>query len=114
MFAFRIVLTALAAAVLAVPTSVAAEAKPVDFTLTDLSGKPWKLRDQNLPRHPALMPEPLVEFFVRFLTEPNDVVFDPFSGSNTTGSVAERLGREWVGVEADAAYAEASKIRFAA
>ena len=71
-------------------------------------------RDQNLPRHPALMPEPLVEFFVRFLTEPNDVVFDPFSGSNTTGSVAERLGREWVGVEADAAYAEASKIRFAA
>lgn len=71
-------------------------------------------RDQNLPRHPALMPEPLVEFFVRFLTEPNDVVFDPFSGSNTTGSVAERLGREWVGVEADAAYADASKIRFAA
>jgi site-specific DNA-methyltransferase (cytosine-N4-specific) len=42
------------------------------------------------------------------------VVFDPFSGSNTTGSVAERLGRDWIGIEADADYAEASKIRFAA
>jgi hypothetical protein len=71
-------------------------------------------RDRNLPRHPALMPELLVEFFVRFLTDPGDVVLDPFSGSNTTGSVAERLGREWVGIEADENYAEASKVRFAA
>ena len=71
-------------------------------------------RDRNLPRHPALMPELLVEFFVRFLTDPKDVVFDPFSGSNTTGSVAERLGRDWIGIEADAAYAEASQVRFAA
>ena len=71
-------------------------------------------RDRNLPRHPASMPEPLVEFFVRFLTDKDDVVFDPFSGSNTTGSVAERLGREWVGIEADEAYAEASRIRFVA
>ena len=47
MFAFRIVLTALAAAVLAVPTTVAAEAKPVDFTLADLAGKTWKLHDQK-------------------------------------------------------------------
>jgi site-specific DNA-methyltransferase (cytosine-N4-specific) len=71
-------------------------------------------REKNLPRHPALMPELLVEFFVRFLTDPGDVVFDPFSGSNTTGSVAERLGRDWIGIEADASYAEASRIRFAA
>ena len=40
------------------------------------------------------MPEPLIEFFVKFLTDPGDVVFDPFAGSNTTGSVAERLGTE--------------------
>ena len=51
------------------------------------------------------MPELLVEFFVKFLTDPADVVFDPFAGSNTTGSVAERLGRSWIGIEADAEYA---------
>jgi len=71
-------------------------------------------RAKNLPRHPALMPELLVEFFVRFLTDPNDLVLDPFAGSNTTGSVAERLGRDWIGIEANADYAAASQIRFAA
>jgi site-specific DNA-methyltransferase (cytosine-N4-specific) len=60
------------------------------------------------------MPEPLVEFFVRFLTSPGELVLDPFAGSNTTGAVAEGLEREWVGFEADPAYAEASKVRFAA
>jgi site-specific DNA-methyltransferase (cytosine-N4-specific) len=69
-------------------------------------------RDRDVARHPAAMPEPLVEFFVRFLTDPGDVVLDPFAGSNTTGSVAERLGREWVGIEADADYAAASRVRF--
>lgn len=69
-------------------------------------------RDRDVARHPAAMPEPLVEFFVRFLTDPGDVVLDPFAGSNTTGAVAERLGREWVGLEADADYAAASFVRF--
>jgi len=78
------------------------------------SGYHEMCRQRNVPRHPASMPELLVEFFVRFLTDPSDVVFDPFSGSNTTGAVAERLGRDWVGIEADANYAEASKVRFAA
>ncbi len=71
-------------------------------------------RERGLARHPALMPELLVEFFVKFLTDEKDLVLDPFAGSNTTGSVAERLGREWVGIEADEIYAENSKIRFAA
>lgn len=69
-------------------------------------------RERDVARHPAAMPEPLVEFFVRFLTDPEDVVLDPFAGSNTTGSVAERLERNWVGIEADAAYAAASHVRF--
>ena len=71
-------------------------------------------RAGNVARHPAAMPEALVEFFVRFLTDPGEVVLDPFAGSNTTGAVAERLGREWVGIEADADYAAASRVRFAA
>jgi len=71
-------------------------------------------RKKNLPRHPALMPEALVEFFVKFLTDENDLVLDPFAGSNTTGAVAERLGRDWIGIEADESYATHSRIRFAA
>ena len=69
-------------------------------------------RAANVARHPAAMPELLVEFFVKFLTDPGELVFDPFAGSNTTGAVAERLGREWLGVEADAEYARASRVRF--
>jgi site-specific DNA-methyltransferase (cytosine-N4-specific) len=69
-------------------------------------------RSANIPRHPAAMPEPLVEFFVRFLTDPGELVFDPFAGSNTTGAVAERLGRTWIGIEADPEYARLSRVRF--
>jgi DNA modification methylase len=68
-------------------------------------------RTNNVQRHPAAMPEPLVEFFVRFLTDEGDLVLDPFAGSNTTGAVAERLARRWIGIEADAEYAEASRVR---
>lgn len=66
----------------------------------------------GLVRHPAVMPELLVKFFVQFLTDEGDVVLDPFAGSNTTGAAAEALGREWIGIEADANYAEASRVRF--
>jgi DNA modification methylase len=47
------------------------------------------------------MPTDLVEFFIRFLTDTGDLVFDPFAGSNTTGAVAEALGRRWMTCEAD-------------
>jgi site-specific DNA-methyltransferase (cytosine-N4-specific) len=69
-------------------------------------------RELGVPRHPAVMPESLVGFFVRMLTDEGDVVLDPFAGSNTTGAVAEELGRQWVGIEADADYAEQSRVRF--
>ena len=69
-------------------------------------------RERNIKAHPALMPEALVAFFVQFLTDPNDLVLDPFAGSNTTGAVAQRLGRRWLAVEADLAYAESSQVRF--
>lgn len=69
-------------------------------------------RERELKKHPAVMPEPLVEFFMQFLTEAGDLVLDPFAGSNTTGAVAERLGRRWLAVEADADYAAASQVRF--
>jgi site-specific DNA-methyltransferase (cytosine-N4-specific) len=62
--------------------------------------------------HPARFPEDLPRFFIRFLTSVGDVVVDIFSGSNTTGYVAECLGRHWLSIELDRAYARLSAVRF--
>ena len=69
-------------------------------------------REQGIPLHPARMPQELVEFFIRFLTTKRDLVLDPFAGSNTTGGVAERLGRRWLSCEEDWTYAASSIARF--
>jgi site-specific DNA-methyltransferase (cytosine-N4-specific) len=62
--------------------------------------------------HPARFPAALPEFFIKFLTAPSDTVLDPFAGSNTTGRVAESLGRKWIAVEQSLEYAEDSQLRF--
>jgi DNA modification methylase len=62
--------------------------------------------------HPARFPPGLPKFFIEFLTEPGDFVVDIFSGSNTTGFVAEQLGRNWLSVELDRDYAALSALRF--
>ncbi|HEX8101634.1 MAG TPA: site-specific DNA-methyltransferase [Solirubrobacteraceae bacterium] len=67
---------------------------------------------RELPLHPARMPPDLAEFFIRFLTDEGDLVFDPFGGSNTTGAAAERLKREWLTIEPERDYIEGSKGRF--
>jgi site-specific DNA-methyltransferase (cytosine-N4-specific) len=69
-------------------------------------------REKRLPYHPARMPIELAMFFINFLTDPGDIVLDPFSGSNTTGSAAETLGRQWIGVEANLDYLRGSVGRF--
>jgi site-specific DNA-methyltransferase (cytosine-N4-specific) len=68
--------------------------------------------DNELERHPARMQIKLCEFFIRFLTNENDTVFDPFAGSNTTGMVAEVLKRKWVSSEFNLDYIKGSLIRF--
>jgi DNA modification methylase len=62
--------------------------------------------------HPARFPRDLPRFFIRLLTEPGDTVVDFFSGSNTTGSVAEEEGRSWVSCELDPQFARLSGVRF--
>ena len=71
-------------------------------------------RKNRIVPHPARMPRQLAEFFIEFLTDPGDIVLDPFGGSNVTGSVAESLGRKWITVEPNEEYAEASRSRFTA
>jgi site-specific DNA-methyltransferase (cytosine-N4-specific) len=69
-------------------------------------------RKQGLPLHPARMPLGLAEFFIKFLTEPGDLVMDPFAGSNTTGAAAERLDRRWLAIEPQEDYILGSVGRF--
>ncbi|MDA8375606.1 MAG: site-specific DNA-methyltransferase [Planctomycetia bacterium] len=53
-------------------------------------------KDHGITPHPARYPAALPELFMRMVTDPGDLVVDPFGGSCVTGSVAERLGRRWV------------------
>lgn len=62
--------------------------------------------------HPARFPSKLPEFFIKMLTEPGDLVVDIFSGSNTTGSVAETENRRWLSFEERLEYVAASSFRF--
>jgi DNA modification methylase len=66
----------------------------------------------GLDKHPARMPQGLAEFFIKFLTDEGDLVFDPFGGSNTTGSAAENLGRCWLATEPNVKYISGSLGRF--
>ncbi|HRJ52897.1 MAG TPA: site-specific DNA-methyltransferase [Candidatus Thiothrix moscowensis] len=69
-------------------------------------------RKNGITPHPARMPQGLVNFFIQFLTNENDLILDPFAGSNTTGYCAEKLNRQWISVEADKNYAYDSIVRF--
>lgn len=69
-------------------------------------------KELGIKRHPARFPAKLPEFFIRFLTEPGDIVMDIFAGSNTTGAVAETEGRKWIAFEQDIDYLAASTFRF--
>jgi len=66
----------------------------------------------NIKGHPARFPAKVPEFFIRFLTDPDDLVVDIFSGSNTTGYVAEMEKRRWMSYEANLEYVAASAFRF--
>jgi site-specific DNA-methyltransferase (cytosine-N4-specific) len=65
----------------------------------------------GLKQHPARFPSRLPEFFIRFLTDPGDLVIDPFAGSNTTGAVAESEGRRWLAFEERIDYVATSVFR---
>jgi len=66
----------------------------------------------GIKAHPARFPAKLPEFFIRMLTEPDDLVVDIFGGSNTTGLVAERESRKWISFEMKPEYVAASAFRF--
>jgi hypothetical protein len=69
-------------------------------------------RTHGIRVHPARMPAGLARFFVDFLTDPGDLVFDPFGGSNVVGAVAEESQRRWLTVERESQYLLGSMGRF--
>ncbi len=71
-----------------------------------------KCKEHGIKIHPARMPMEVPNFFIRMLTDENDIVLDCFAGSNTTGYCAEKLSRQWISIEADQEYYEGSKFRF--
>ncbi|WP_342105793.1 site-specific DNA-methyltransferase [Methylobacterium sp. SI9] len=63
--------------------------------------------------HPTQKPEALLARTLLAATNPGDVVLDPFFGTGTTGAVAKRLGRRFIGIERETVYAEAARARIA-
>jgi len=61
--------------------------------------------------HPTQKPEALLYRILLACTKPGDVVLDPFFGSGTTGAVARRLGRRWIGIERESSYVKVARDR---
>lgn len=73
---------------------------------------PERLKDSSGRKaHPTQKPEALLHRIIMACSNPGDVILDPFFGTGTTGAVAKRLGRKWVGIERDAGYAADAKAR---
>jgi modification methylase len=71
-----------------------------------------RLKDQDGKKvHPTQKPESLLSRIILACTAPGDVVLDPFFGTGTTGAVAKKLGRHFVGIEQDKTYIKAAKAR---
>jgi DNA modification methylase len=73
-----------------------------------------RLRQDGEKAHSTQKPEALLYRVILTSTNPGDVVLDPFFGSGTTGAVAKKLGRHWIGVERQAHYVELARQRIAA
>jgi modification methylase len=68
-----------------------------------------RLKDENGDKiHPTQKPEALLHRVIMSSTKPGDIILDPFFGSGTTGAVAKRLGRNFVGIEREDKYIEAA------
>ncbi len=85
-----------------------------DWLIPICSG-PERLKDgDGRKAHPTQKPEALITRILLGTTKPGDLVIDPFFGTGTSGAVAKRLGRRFIGMERDKDYARAAEERIAA
>nr|WP_180345111.1 site-specific DNA-methyltransferase [Sphingomonas japonica] len=76
-----------------------------------ICGGPERLKQDGHKVHPTQKPEALLYRVMLATTQPGDVVLDPFFGTGTTGAVAKRLGRHWIGIEREPVYVAAAQAR---
>jgi len=84
-----------------------------DWLLPICAGQERLKGETGSKAHPTQKPEALLYRILLACTKPGDVVLDPFFGTGTTGAVARRLGRRWIGIEREAAYVKVAKERIA-
>jgi modification methylase len=82
-----------------------------DWTIPICGGNERLRGEDGVKTHPTQKPEALLHRVLLASTKAGDVVLDPFFGSGTTGAVAKRLGRRWIGLERDETYARAAERR---
>ena len=85
-----------------------------DWTLPICTGHERLKDGSGAKAHPTQKPEALLHRVILATTNPGDVVLDPFFGTGTTGAVAKRLGRSWVGIEREASYRRIAAARIEA
>lgn len=73
-----------------------------------------RLKVDGEKAHPTQKPEALLERVILSSSKPGDIVLDPFFGSGTTGAVAKKFGRHWIGIETDKTYSDLARQRIAA
>ena len=76
-----------------------------------ICGGQERLKKDGVKVHPTQKPEALIYRILLACTKPGDVVLDPFFGTGTTGAVAKRLGRRWIGIEREGVYVDAARER---
>ena len=84
-----------------------------DWLLPICAGAERVKGDDGAKAHPTQKPEALLYRILLACTKPGDVVLDPFFGTGTTGAVARRLGRRWIGIERETAYVKVARERIA-
>ncbi len=85
-----------------------------DWVLPICSGSERVKDDAGDKAHPTQKPESLLYRILLACTKPGDVVLDPFFGTGTTGAVARRLGRNWIGIERERSYVKVAQQRIEA
>jgi modification methylase len=84
-----------------------------DWTIPLATGK-QRIKSNGTKAHSTQKPEALLYRVIMASSNPGDVVLDPFFGSGTTGAVAKKLGRNWIGIERDSKYIKVAQKRIAA
>jgi modification methylase len=84
-----------------------------DWLLPICSGGERVKGENGSKAHPTQKPEALLYRILLACTKPGDVILDPFFGTGTTGAVARRLGRRWIGIEREPSYVKVAKERIA-